>query len=273
MAGVAWWNDRGVADHADIVASGDQYDYERRSPWTDDDNAGWGASYSDMEGKIIPGNTFDFPLIHGNAIMAAGSSFYSVSDEVFVKNDFNASFFSVVDLIMGEEKTTADLYDKTKYDFTIYTPDFMNRIKEITSSGASVFMSGSYVGTDLWFSRDSSALRFAADYLHFKPMTGHAVKEGKVYPTDIATPWFSGATEFNTAQTGEVYGAEAPDAIVPADKYSITAFRYTENNTSAGVLHNGKNRTLVLGFPFETIKSETDRNRLMKQALEFLLAN
>jgi len=272
MAGVAWWNDRGVADHADIVASGDQYDYERRSPWTDDDNAGWGASYSDMEGKIIPGNTFDFPLIHGNAIMAAGSSFYSVSDEVFVQNDFNASSFSVVDLIMGEEKTTADLYDKTKHDFTIYTPDFMNKIKEITSSGASVFMSGSYVGTDLWFSGDSSAMRFAADYLHFKPMTGHAVKEGKVYPADIATPWFNGATEFNTAQTGEVYGAEAPDAIVPADKYSITAFRYTENNTSAGVLHNGKNRTLVLGFPFETIKSETDRNRIMKQALEFLLA-
>ncbi len=102
-------------------------------------------------------------------------------------------------------------------------------------------------------------------------MTGHAVRTGLLSPTDIAAPLFSGPVEFNTGQTGEVYGAEAPDAIVPADKFSVTAFRYTENNTSAGVIHRGKNRTLVLGFPFETIKSETDRNRLMKQTLEFLI--
>ncbi len=89
MAGVAWWNDRGVADHYDIVATGDQYDFDRKSPWLDDDAPGWGASYDDMAGKIIPGNTFDYPYIHGKAIMAAGHSFYSVSDEYFCSDDFN----------------------------------------------------------------------------------------------------------------------------------------------------------------------------------------
>jgi hypothetical protein len=54
MAGVAWWNDRGVADRYNFISTGDQYDFERKSPWTDDDNAGWGASYSDDEGRIIP---------------------------------------------------------------------------------------------------------------------------------------------------------------------------------------------------------------------------
>ena len=38
MAGVEWWNDRGVADHYNFVTTGDQYDFYRRSPWTDDDN-------------------------------------------------------------------------------------------------------------------------------------------------------------------------------------------------------------------------------------------
>ncbi len=83
MAGVAWWKDRGVADHSEILAVGDQYDFDRWSAWLDDDNPGWGASYSDKEGTIIPGNTFDYPYLHGKAIMEAGRSFVSVSDEVF----------------------------------------------------------------------------------------------------------------------------------------------------------------------------------------------
>lgn len=271
LAGVAWWRDRGVADRHDIVATGDQYDYERSLPWTDDDNSGWGASWSDMEGKIIPGNTFDFACIHGKAIMAAGYSFCSVSDEVFSRPDFDFSPYKVADLIFGEEKTTATVYDSSKFDFQIYTPEFTSKIKAVTEAGISVFMSGSYVGTDLRISADTSVMAFAAEYLHFRPMTGHAVKNGILRPTDIVAPMFSGQVEFNTLQTGEVYGAEAPDAIVPADKSSVTAFRYTENNTSAGVIYRGKNRTLVMGFPFETVISESERNSLMDQILKFLL--
>jgi hypothetical protein len=223
-----------------------------------------------MEGNIIPGNTFDFAYIHGKAIMAAGYSFCSVSDEVFNRPDFDISQFKVTDLIFGEEKTTASVYDSSRLDFQIYTPEFIRKIKAITEAGVSLFISGSYVGTDLRISADTSALAFAADYLHFRPMTGHAVKKGTAYPTDIVTPMFSGPVEFNTQQTGNVYGAEAPDAIVPADKSSVTAFRYTENNTSAGVIYRGKNRTLVMGFPFETVISEPERNRMMDQILRFL---
>ncbi|MBA4322390.1 MAG: hypothetical protein C0408_06180, partial [Odoribacter sp.] len=43
VAGVAWWSDRGVADHSEISAVGDQYDFNRKSPWLDDDSPGWGA--------------------------------------------------------------------------------------------------------------------------------------------------------------------------------------------------------------------------------------
>ena len=106
MAGVEWWNDRGVADHYNFVTTGDQYDFSRRSPWTDDDNPGWGASYSDKEGKIIAGNTFDYPYIHGKSIMAAGRSFISVSDEIFTDEGFDFAPYCAADLIFGEEKTT-----------------------------------------------------------------------------------------------------------------------------------------------------------------------
>ncbi len=46
----------------------DQYDYDRSSPWLDDDSPGHGASYANLESNIFRGNTFDFSTIHGQSI-------------------------------------------------------------------------------------------------------------------------------------------------------------------------------------------------------------
>lgn len=269
MAGIAWWDDRGVADHYDIVGLGDQYNFDRSSQWITDDNAGWGASYSDREGTIIPGNSFDFPFIHGKALMNAGRSFISVSNEVFSSNDYITDGFDAVDIILGEEKSTKSMTDPSQSDFRIYTPLFMKKIAAFATQGKGIFVSGSYVGSEISNLKDTIALKFAAEYLHFKPGTGHAVKTGGVYPTDYSKLTFKDRFNFNTENSGEIYAAEAPDAIEPADKQSVTAFRYNENNTSAGVMYNGNYKTLVVGFPFETIVSEDSRNELMKQIIDF----
>jgi N-acetylmuramoyl-L-alanine amidase len=270
MAGVAWWRDRGVADHYEFINIGDQYDYYRNAPWLDDDSPGWGATYADVAGKVIKGNNFDYSYIHGKAIMSAGYSFYSVSDEYFCSPSTPELPFKTIDLILGEEKSTPFFYDTTRTDYRIYTPEFMNRIEEVALSGKSIFMSGAYVGSDLLIRGDSTAIKFAEKNLHFKFRTDHAVKTGKFYATDYAKPAFSGNFTFNTDLIGPVYQVEAPDAIEPAGKGAICAFRYTENNSSAGVAYRGKNNCVVLGLPFETIPDETQRNLLMKQILNFL---
>ncbi len=270
MAGVAWWKDRGVPYHSEISFVGDQYDFNRNSPWLDDDSPGWGASYGDMEGKVIPGNSFDYPYIHGNAILAAGHSFFSVSDEYFCADNSNALNYKTIDLILGEEKATPYINDTTKIDYKIYTPAFMQKIADLTQSGTNIFMSGAYVGSDLFSSGDSTAIKFAGKYLHFSHRTGHAVKNGGVYSTDYARPVFSGNFRFNTAFSKEIYSVEAPDAIEPSGNGALCAFRYSETNASAGVLYTGKYKTLILGFPFETIPSENERNLLMKQILNYL---
>ncbi len=269
MAGVAWWKDRGVADHFDISSVGDQYDFDRKSPWLDDDSPGWGASYGDMEGKILPGNNFDYPYIHGKAILAAGHSFYSVSDEYFCSDSSDLSLYKSIDLIFGEEKSTPFFNDTSRVDFRIYTPAFMRRIIDLTGSGTNIFMSGAYVGSDMITPGDSSAIKFSSQYLHFLPRTGHAVKNGKVYSTDYVKPLFRGTYNFNTGYSKDIYSVEAPDAIEPAGKGAICAFRYSENNTSAGIIFNGNYKTLILGFPFETIVSEQDRNMIMEQILNY----
>lgn len=269
MAGVEWWNDRGVADHADISFVGDQYDFDRKSAWLDDDSPGWGSSYGDLEGRIIPGNSFDYTYIHGKAILETGHSFYSISDEYFNSINFNPSLYKVVDVILGEEKSTPFFNNPTMVDFKIYTPEFMKRINELTLSGTSIILSGAYVGTELLPAGDSTALKFASSVLHFRPRTGHAVKNGKVYSTDYSKPVFNIDLSFNTDYSDKIYSVEAPDAIEPEGKGAICAFRYSENNTSAGIVYKGKYKTVILGFPIETINSETGRNLLMKQILNF----
>lgn len=269
MAGIAWWKDRGVGDHYDFSTVGDQYDFNRKSAWLDDDAPGWGASYSDLAGQIIPGNSFDYPSVHGKAILAAGHSFYSVSDEFFCSDRFSASEWKNIDLIFGEEKSIPFFNDTSVVNFKIYTPGFMKRIDELTKSGANIFMSGSYIGSDLFVPGDSAAIKFAAKTLHFLPRTGHAVKSGEVYSTDYTRSIFKGNIDFNTNLSQSIYPVEAPDAIEPSGKGALCSFRYAENNTSAGVSYSGNYKTVILGFPFETIKNEDQRNLLMKEILNF----
>jgi hypothetical protein len=270
MAGVAWWDDRGVADGMEITGTGDQYDFNRKSPWLDDDSPGWGASYNDLSGTIVPGNTFDFPFIHGKSIMAAGHSFYSVSDEYFCSDKFNPSGWKTFDLIFGEEKSTPFFNDTAVIDYKIYTPEFMQKIAQITESGAGIFMTGSYVGSDQIVQGDSTVIKFAARTLHFLPRTGHAVRSGNVYSTDYTRASFTGTFEFNTGFSKTIYTAEAPDAIEPAGKGANCSFRYSENNSPAGVSYKGTYKTVILGFPFETVTDENQRDLLMKQVLNFL---
>ncbi len=271
MAGVAWWNDRGVADRYNFVSTGDQYDFERKSPWTDDDNAGWGASYSNDEGRIIPGNTFDFTRVHGRSVLAAGKSFCSVSDEVFIAEGYDMSRWCAVDLLFGEEKTTASAFWPDRNEFRIYTPEFIRALERMQEKSIPVFMSGSYPGTDLMMAADTALASKVKKLLHFTLRTGHAVRTGGVVATDIAAPEFKGKIDFNAGISDMIYAAEAPDAIEPSGRQSFTAFRYRENNTSAAVMYRGEVRSFVMGFPFETVLLQDERDALMKQILDFLL--
>lgn len=268
-AGVEFWKDQGVADYQDISFVGDQYDFDRKSKWLDDDSPGWGASSGDMEGKIIPGNNFDYPLIHGKAILESGYSFVSTSDEVFCQPSFPLEPYFATDIILGEERSTPGLKDATATEFKIYTPAFISKISQLTKSGSNLFLSGAYIGSEISENNDSIAAGFAKNVLHFAWRTGHASKGGAFYTTDYARKWLKGKWNFNVDYNPGIYSVEAPDGIEPSGKNAITAFRYGENNVSAGVVYNGNYRVVAMGLPFETILTEPDRFMLMKQIINF----
>ena len=258
--------DEGVPDGYDMSYVGDQYDFDVDSPWLDDDSPGHGASYSTFETQLLTGNTFDYPAIHGAAILAAGYSFSTVSDEA-LNGHADADRFIVMDVILGEEKTTVG--PGRLQDFEALPAPMREQISGFIDGGGSVMISGAHVATDLAGpSSNEEGRSFARDVLGFSWRTDHAVENGQV----LSLNGFLGELqkiEFNTAPAAWIYRVESPDALEPAE-HSETLMRYADNNMSAVVGRKGRGGSLVMGFPFETIGDARARDLVMQTILAFL---
>ena len=76
--------------------------------------------------------------------------------------------------------------------------------------------------------------------------------------------------QFCNQLNDKLYAVESPDAIKASDDRGYTFMRYSENNIPAGIASSRYGyKTVVVGFPFETIKSETERNTFMSRVLNF----
>jgi hypothetical protein len=76
---------------------------------------------------------------------------------------------------------------------------------------------------------------------------------------------------FNTGYDPRLYTVEGADALEPVDSTAITLLRYSENNMSAGVAFRGAYSVVAMGFPFETIKGQETRDKIMDKTLNYLL--
>ena len=219
-----------------------------------------GYSAHNWVGREIAGNTFDYAVCHGHAIASTGAySFCSVSREVFESPAFSTHGYVMVDYIAG-------LQAQLPYNlrpFPVFTSAARNKLNAYLKEGGSLFLSGSYVGSD---NVHSAADRdFIEDMLKFK-YDGSA----RIDSTDIVNGLnmqFSIYRKPNAVH----YATIAPDAILPASNKAFTAFAYG-GGQGAGVAYQGKTyRTLSISFPFECIRDKDVRNQAMKAILGFLV--
>ena len=266
--------DQGVPHIYDIGFTGEQHNFNTISNWATDDIPGHGASYADYETKIIAGNTFNYPSIHGKAISNNGYSFISVSDEAVTDGKIKLNNFKIVDLIMGEEKTTN--WTKPYGDsllglqYQVFDMKMVLAISDYLDSGGNLFISGSYLASDVFLNEniDTVKTQFLKERLKFSLASDHAVKNGNIINiSDYFLPreyTFNFATEMNDT----IYNAEAPDALKPVNG-GQTLLRYNENYYSAATGYKGNYSVVAFGFPFETIKNNNDRNTIMKAILNY----
>lgn len=277
IAGFYDERDGGVPYIKDISYIGSQIEFRRRIPWMDDDAAGFGASRANYEDKVIAGNTFDYPALHGKAIAEAGYGFVSASVGAFVDMPAPQTPLAI-DLILGKQKQVKQGRGAYGGRFKTFPAGLQNALRRWTSSGCSAFVSGSYVASDLWdtpFGDDSTRMAdkaFASTVLGYEWRVGQATIEGEVYTVPSAFPQFSeGEYTFSQTPSAESYAVESPDSFYASDsEHGATIMRYAENNLVAAIACDmGKYRTVIAGFPFEVISSEERRASLMRQILKF----
>ena len=274
MAGFYDSKDHGVPYMEQINYLGSQFEFRRNLEWRDDDAPGFGASRSNYETQNIAGNTFNYPSIHGAALMHAGYSFVSCSTQAFEKGDADLNEINTIDIIMGKQKETPTGRGAKPSRFKAFTPGLMNAITNFTNGGGNVLMTGAYVGSDIWDKEKplGNEKNFAQNVMGYTWVDGRATLRGEVYSVPSSLKISDGMCNLNFYNTlnSDFYAVESPDAIKASDSRGATIVRYVENNIPAGIAssRNGY-KTVVLGFPFETIKSESERNVLMERVMDF----
>ena len=277
VAGLYSHKDHGVPYVNDINFIGDQFEFRRDIPWSDDDAAGFGASRANYETKVIAGNTFDFVYTHGVALAEAGVGFVSSSASAYA----NSNSFSApnVDIIFGKQKEIQTGTGAYGSRCKTFTAGLQERLREHSEKGGNIFISGSYIATDLWdnsFSNDSTLAadkKFAQEVLGYTWRVGQATTEGSVY--EVPTPFKAFGRdrfEFNQTLNDSIYIVDSPDSFFASDNRGATLMRYSENNLVAATAMTDKEKgykVVALGFPFETIGSEKDRKELMKQIVTY----
>ena len=273
--------DSGVPHIRDISYIGDMYQFRRSSEFITNDNPGFGASYDDYAGKIVAGNTFDYPYIHGKAILKAGYAFFSCSNETFVSDTtFRKAAWST-DLICGKQVTTASGNDGAG-KFTVFPTEMQNAIKAYTSEGGNVFVSGANIATDIWDQiypvETDEAFRaeakiFARNILGYKWVRNFGSKDGSVqFVKSTRMETRKGKTfRFYNTINDRCYSVETPDGIAPASsKTGSTFLRYSDTDISAGICHTGNGyKTVCIGFPLETLKEEKNIDHIIQTTLDF----
>lgn len=264
--------DHGVPDKEEISYIGSMKEFRRAIPWMDDDASGFGDSYGNYETQVIAGNTFDYPSVHGAAILKAGYSFVSTSDEAVENQMVCLNDYKLVDLILGKERQTKiGRGGVIAPEFKTFDPKLQKAITAYCQAGGNIFISGAFVGSDLWDNEYATKedKEFATRILKYEWRVGRAAITGKVKSVVSPYPAFTGHYTYYNELNAESYVVESPDAIVPADDYAHTILRYSENNISAGIAYKGAYKTCVLGFPFESLRTAKEKEQLMKNILTF----
>ena len=265
--------DAGVPYINDYKFTGVQTEFRKNRPYRSDENPGHGASEEGWEGKVIAGNTFDYPYLHGESIRKAGFSFVSCSEKSVTDGDIKLYCYPFVDLILGKEREWTSLNkEATQPVFRTFTPEMQQAIMQYTDSGGNLLVSGSNIISDLVLSKNSTDRdrSFVENTLKIKWMSDKINDLHKVNFNNNEINHFKDLNvSFHASPNEESYYVEAPDIITPNGKFAYQICKFEENNQGAGIVYDGDYRICALGFPFETIRDDHDRNKLMKYVLNF----
>ncbi len=204
---------------------------------------GLGYSGSEWEGKLIAGNTFDYPFVHGKAIQSAGGySFVSCSNEAVEDGIVNPTDYPVVDYILGVQKNP-------------FTSAAQNWITRYCRQGGKLMITGAHLNDEKTTAFASQTLKYTSGGSMLYSTSNEAMGTGIRF-------------QFYRTPNEKSYAVPSPASILPVGQ-AISSFVYTEGNVGAGIAYKGDYRTFILGFPLESVQRAEDRAHIMAGALQY----
>ena len=270
-AGFVHTHDGGVPYIEDISFIGKQRIFDRSLSRSENDMNALGTSYHNYETKVIAGNTFDYPALHGAAIASAGYTFSSTSSGAVEAAEIELKGYDAVDVILGKQRTTTIGRGTTERHEALPTA-LQHKLRAFAEQGGAILLSGAYSLTDLTTPEEQT---FAFEVLHATHGGMDTLAMRAITPIALSTKrkiksCLIGEVRFNTTPSAHIYSLEASEIITPTTEGAHTILLY-DTGASAATAYRGMHSAIVMGFPFETITDEATRNRTMAKCLDYLL--
>lgn len=247
--------DPGISYGKTIGWSGKQTNFDKTKAGILGEN-GLGFCGNELEGVIISGNTFNYPVEHANAIASAKKySIVSASRKALEERKIDINDYSCVDYILGLER----FLENTPTHYKAFSDNTQQILEQYIDNGGRLLISGAYIASDMKSEREKNFLRRVL----------HVNSDLKTAKSELI---YGMGTSFNIygSANSHHYAATRCDVITPEEPAFCT-LTY-DNGHSACVAFKGSNsRTLTLGFPFECIRSKSKQATIMKGFLNFLM--
>ncbi len=252
----------GVPDGVGVLTVGRQLVFDPDVEYETDPDPGWGKSASDLETTRIAGNQHDLAAAHGRALLAAGRSFVSASDEAVEAGTVRLADYPVVDLALGLERRTFWPDASRAPAFEALPEALRQRLGAYLDGGGALLVSGAHWASDA--ASDPASAAWARRYLGVAPGASAEGASELVAP-EQGEGWGVASVPFNTEYGPDAYAVRRPDTLDP-DADARTVLLY-DSGQRAGV---ARDRTVALSVPIEAVPDDRRRAALVQAALGWL---
>lgn len=260
--------DFGVPYINDMMFIGYQTEFRKSS------GDSFGRCDDDYATQIVAGNSFDYPYLHGVSIAKTGKGFVSSSVGAVIAGDIKLEKYNIIDLILGKQKTCVTGTGNTGIRFNTFPKKLQEELKSFVKHGGDLFVSGAYIVSDQEdFRSPDGSSDFVSNILGVTKGYGSRSTSGSITTTGVASVSMPASIiSYSNTLNDKRYIVENPDILTPSGKLEVNPFvTFTDTSLPAGYsLRNGKSKGVVMSIPFESIESESDRDRLMKVIVDYL---
>ena len=249
--------DIGVCYGKTMGWSGSQLSFDK-SQMGLETSSGLGYSGEELVGTIICGNDFSYVKTHAQAIFSTRRyNLVSCSRESIESGEIDLSRFDCVDLLLGLEKNDGHSlrYYKTFNTTTI------SLLTNYLWHGGRLMVSGAYVGSDMLSGEERYFMR---NWLKTDFVGSHN------YSINTVVKGLGTSVEIINQPNEHHYAATSVDVINPVAS-AFCAMQYSDGSSSSVAYAGNDYRVFVMGFPFECISSDKERNWVMKGVIDFLI--